>query len=188
MNVIAAARPAQARGYTRLFSATGHGTVFSMLLPAAIEAAQQRPRTEPARVRGYHGDETILVVDDEDGIREVARRVLTSHGYRVLTAADGPQAIQIAARHPDQIHLLLTDVMMPTMPGTEVAEQITALRPGLPVLYMSGYAGPVLAAAGTLDRTIALLEKPFTIPTLLSKVRDVLIHQPADAASGHGPG
>src|SRR2546429_1936824 len=101
------------------------------------------------------------------------RRILARYGYQVLTAAGGNQAIELARQQPDDIHLLITDVIMPQMLGKEVGEQLQAIRPGIRTLYMSGYAHPVLTSQGTLDPGVTLIEKPFTEPTLLAKINQV---------------
>src|SRR5665213_1752491 len=161
---------AQAGGEIQLFSEPGIGTTCRVLLPTTDRTPTiGRSLTEP---RDLHGTETVLVVEDEDALREVARRILSRNGYVVLTSANGPEAIALVERHTGVIDLLLTDVIMPQMLGKEVAARIQEFRPGLPVLYMSGYARPVLGP--TLDEEIALLEKPFSEQLLLIKVRDVL--------------
>jgi two-component system cell cycle sensor histidine kinase/response regulator CckA len=111
-------------------------------------------------------------VEDEEALREVTRRILSRNGYAVLTSASGHEAIALMQSHEGPIDLLLTDVIMPQMPGKEAAERIQELRPGLPVLYMSGYAQPVLGP--TLGEDISFLEKPFSEKLLLGKVRSCL--------------
>jgi PAS domain S-box-containing protein len=161
---------AQAGGEIQLYSEPGIGTTCQVLLPTTDRTPTiGRSLTEP---RDLHGTETVLVVEDEDALREVARRILSRNGYVVLTSANGPEAIALVERHTGVIDLLLTDVIMPQMLGKEVAARIQELFPGLPVLYMSGYARPVLGP--TLGEEIALLEKPFSEQLLLIKVRDVL--------------
>ena len=113
----------------------------------------------------------MLLVDDERELREVTARFIAKAGYRVLTAAGGAEALKVAEEHGDPIHCLVTDVVMPGMLGNELAERMADVRPGTPVLFMSGYAQPVLASQGTLDPGVALLEKPFTAADLLSAVR-----------------
>ncbi|MET0416676.1 MAG: response regulator, partial [Actinoplanes sp.] len=124
---------------------------------------------EPAPTQG-HG-ETLLVVDDEDALRDVAGRILSAAGYQVLCADGGLQALELAARHDGSIDLLLSDVVMPGMLGKDLADRLTHVRPDTRVLYMSGYAQPVLHSQGTLDPGVALLEKPFTANDLLAAVR-----------------
>jgi DNA-binding response OmpR family regulator len=132
--------------------------------------------TEP--VNGAAPHETILMAEDEDDLRVITGRILTRAGYHVLTASGGAQAIHLAQNHPGPIHLLLTDVIMPKMTGNEVAARIRTIRPGIPVLYMSGYAEPVLTENGTLPDGVTIVEKPFTSHELLDRVR-AFLHQPA---------
>ena len=164
---------AQAGGHVKIYSEPGIGTTVSILLPAVDgEPAQPVPRssTSDGRARG----KTVLLVEDEDAMREVTRRILTRNGYQVLEAPLGPAAVTLAVEHRGEIDLLLTDVVMPKMLGKEVAQGVVGARPGIPVLYMSGYAQPVLASQGTLDEGVRLIEKPFTEAVLLEKVREVL--------------
>jgi PAS domain S-box-containing protein len=163
----------QAGGHAEITSAPGVGTAFTILLPATDQqpAATDQPAPTTARSRG---GETILVVEDEEALREVTRRILTRNGYHVMTAHSGPEALKTAEHAPDPIHLLLTDVIMPHMLGKELATKLRALDPGIRVLYMSGYAQPVLASQGTLDPGVILVEKPFSEPALLDRVRTVL--------------
>jgi two-component system, cell cycle sensor histidine kinase and response regulator CckA len=162
----------QSGGVAHIYSEPGMGTTFTALLPATDEVSPVPERAGADRPLG--GGETILVVEDEEGMREVTERILTRNGYQVLTAANGPAALELAERHDGPIELLLTDVVMPKMLGKEVAERIVELRPGTRVLYMSGYAQPVLGTQGTLAEGVILLEKPFSEPTLLAKVRESL--------------
>jgi DNA-binding response OmpR family regulator len=114
------------------------------------------------------------MVEDEDALRRTTARILARAGYHVLAADGGAQAVHHAQTHTGPIHLLLTDVIMPKMMGNEVAAQISAIRPRVPVLYMSGYAEPVLTENGTLPDGVVMVEKPFTSGELLHRVRDVL--------------
>ena len=167
---------AQARGYVAIYSETGMGTKVIVLLPATDQSLHH---AEPPTVaRSAAGTGGVLVVEDDADLREVVGRILTRNGYRVLVAADGAQAIEIVENRSDEIDLLLTDVIMPQMQGNELVDRIKAKRPGLRVLYMSGYAQPTLGASGTLEPGVVLLEKPFTEPALLAKVRDVLDAKP----------
>jgi PAS domain S-box-containing protein len=163
----------QAGGAAQIYSEPGIGTTFTALLPVsdAKPAAVERTVVDGTGVRG---GETVLVVDDEEALREVTRRILTRNGHTVLTASSGAEAIQTAEGYEGEIHLLLTDVVMPEMLGKEVAERVRAIRRGLPVLFMSGYAQPVLASHGTMDAGVELLEKPFTEARLLAMVRELL--------------
>jgi PAS domain S-box-containing protein len=165
----------RAGGRLEVRSATGRGTTMTVLLPVTEAAAHcpGRAVTGPAQpLRG--SGELVLVVEDEASIREATRRVLAGHGYRVLTAACGEEALAIAAREPEPVDVLLTDVMMPNMLGTEVADRLRGMQPGLRVLFMSGYAQGLLSAQGAEQPRMELIEKPFTHPELLAKVRDVL--------------
>ncbi len=164
----------QAGGRAQIYSEPGIGTTFTALLPATqVTAAASAP--DPVR-SAQSGDETVLVVEDEAALRDVTAKMLRQNGYTVLTAGDGAEAIEISSSHPDPIDLLITDVVMPGMLGREVAEHITDLEPDIAVLYISGYAEPVLGAQGRLDANIAFLDKPFSEPALLAKVRAVLAH------------
>jgi PAS domain S-box-containing protein len=163
----------QAGGHTEISSAPGAGTAFTILLPATDQQPATTEQPAPATDRS-HGGETILVVEDEEALREVTRRILTRNGYHVLTADNGPEALKTAEHTTGTIHLLLTDVIMPHMLGKELAAKIRNLYPGTRVLYMSGYAQPVLASQGTLDPGVILVEKPFSEPGLLDRVRTVL--------------
>jgi CheY-like chemotaxis protein len=163
----------QAGGAARLYSEPGMGTTFTALLPVTDDAAPVEEQQAEAPPRAL-GAEVVLVVEDEDLVREVALRVLRRAGYQVLTAPDGPTAIRLAAAHDGPIDALLCDVVMPKMLGREVAERIVAERPGTSVVFMSGYAEPVLGARGTLDPGMRLVEKPFTESDLLAAVRAAL--------------
>jgi two-component system, cell cycle sensor histidine kinase and response regulator CckA len=151
-------------GRAAIYSEPGHGTTLTVLLPTvdtvAAEAGPARPA--PVSAGGNGGARyTILVVDDEEGLRDVIKRILVRLGHQVLVAADGPQALVIADQ-AESIDLLITDVIMPKMLGKELADRLLAHLPKLRVLFMSGYAQPALSAQGTLDPGTVLLEKPFT--------------------------
>jgi PAS domain S-box-containing protein len=162
-----------AGGHLQINSEPGRGTAISVLLPVTdqqntVPAEQLLPLT-PA-----YGEETVLLVEDQPALRELVGRILTRAGYQVLVAADANDAIAIAGDHDDPIHLLLTDVIMPQLLGKEVAHAVTDLHPSTRVVYMSGYARPVLASQGTLDPNVTLIEKPFSGPALLTTIRAVL--------------
>jgi PAS domain S-box-containing protein len=162
----------QADGHAAIASAPGAGTTFTALLPATEQSPAPVEDTPAPHLA--HGGETVLVVEDEDALREVTRRMLTRNGYHVLTAASGPDALKTAEHTDCAIDLLLTDVIMPYMLGKELATTIRQTRPATRVLYMSGYAQPVLASQGTLDPGVTLVEKPFSETRLLQKIRDIL--------------
>jgi signal transduction histidine kinase/CheY-like chemotaxis protein len=162
----------QADGDIRIYSEPGAGTTFTITLPVTAEAAT--PLAEPAPYQRAPTGETVLVVEDEAALREVTKRILTRNGYHVITAASGPEALAIATEWPGEIHLLVTDVVMPHMLGREVAEKMRAVKPGIEVLFMSGYARPILASQGRLDPNVALVEKPFSETDLLATAGQVL--------------
>jgi PAS domain S-box-containing protein len=165
----------QSGGYTKLHSEEGVGTSITILLPAAEpEAVRDEITGRIDDLDALGGTETILVTDDEDEQREVAKRILTRNGYTVLTASSGAHAIEFAASHSGPIDLLLTDVIMPQMQGPTVAREVRALRPDIRVLFMSGHAHPVLEAEALLGMEFMLMEKPFDETTILQNVRKVL--------------
>jgi CheY-like chemotaxis protein len=140
-----------------------------MLLPAAAAAASDEiPDVSATPVEVDDGGRTALIVEDEPGLRDVIRRMLERHGYTVLAAGDGPTAIELSRAHAGVIDVLLTDVVMPAMQGTELADAIRAQRPDTPVVYMTGYARD---AFGDGVRPTALIEKPFREDDLLAILR-----------------
>ncbi len=170
-----------AGGDVRLYSENDIGTTVTVILPAVDSPGDDTGTTaHPAGVPAAGGapHETILMVEDEDDLRLITHRILARAGYHVLTASGGEQAVRLAETHPDPIDLLLTDVIMPKMTGNEVAARIRDIRPGIPVLYMSGYAEPVLTENGTLPDGVTIVEKPFTSHELLDRVR-AFLHRPA---------
>jgi PAS domain S-box-containing protein len=160
----------QVGGDIRLTSEVGVGTTCTVYLPVTERSPQRTSKiVAPPAVPG---SEMILIVEDEDALREVARRILTRNGYQVMMSSNGPDAIAMVEAYDGKIDLLLSDVIMPIMAGSEVAARVQLLLPGLPVLFMSGYAQPFLGS--TLDEGQALLEKPFSEKQLLSEIRTLL--------------
>jgi two-component system cell cycle sensor histidine kinase/response regulator CckA len=159
-------------GDVRVYSEEGLGTTFKVYLPHAGQAAP--PSRAPVRPEMPGGQETVLLVEDNEGARELSRRVLSSLGYTLLEARDGQEALRLAAEYPGAIHLLLTDVVLPGMSGTALAGQLARSRPGLKTLYMSGYTDNAIAHHGVLDAGVAFLQKPFGPAELARKVRAVL--------------
>jgi PAS domain S-box-containing protein len=159
---------AQNNGRGQIFSEPGLGTTVTALLPASSGVPEDTARPEPP---SGAGGGTVLVIEDEDALREVVRRILTRHGYRVLVANGGPAAIELATGHQGTIDLVLSDVVMPQMLGKEAVTRIREIRPDVRVIYMSGYAQPVLAAQGTLEPGVTLVAKPFSERALLESVR-----------------
>jgi PAS domain S-box-containing protein len=166
-------------GYIWVYSEVGKGTTFKIYFPRVEGAEPQEPvRTLPL-VEDGQGTETILVVEDETAVRDLIVRVLTAHGYQVLEARDGPQALQVSGQHNGSIDLLLTDVVMPHMNGGELYERLGDRRPGMRVLYMSGYTDNAIVHHGVLDPGTNLLPKPFSMEGLIHTVRSVLGVRPA---------
>jgi len=120
------------------------------------------------------GSETILVAEDEDGVRSLTREVLEKYGYTVLEAANGEEALKVAEQHEGRLDLLLSDVVMPRMGGPELAQALLAKRPSVKVLYMSGYTDHPMVRRGVVNAGVAFLQKPFTPTVLVSRVREVL--------------
>ncbi len=165
----------QSEGYIWLYSEVGKGTSFKIYLPR-FSATGEVPALQPALAQEptSPGHETILLVEDEENLRRLARQSLENQGYSVIDAPDGATAIQISQAHKGPIHLLLTDVIMPGMNGRELADRVAPTRPDMRVLYMSGYTENHIGHNGTLDEGITLLQKPFTLPALKAKVREML--------------
>ena len=162
----------QADGHIQIYSEHDKGTTISITLPVTDEVPA--PAADPVPYQRTPTGETVLVVEDEEALREVTKRIFTRNGYHVVTAADGPDALDIARHHDGEIHLLVTDVVMPHMLGKEVADRMRAIKPEIEVLYMSGYARPVLASQGRLDPGVALVEKPFSETDLLRTAGQLL--------------
>lgn len=171
----------QSGGDIRVRSELGRGTTFTIYLPRDLTATVAFNEAAPV-TRDFSGTETILVVEDEEALREVARRSLAAAGYAVLTAASGHEALQISATHDGQIHLLLTDVVMPQMGGRVLAQELVKTRPAIEVIYMSGYTDDAIGNQGVLDADAHFLGKPLTGAHLSRKVRAVLDAPAAIAA------
>jgi PAS domain S-box-containing protein len=166
----------QSGGYIWVYSELGKGTTFKIYLPRVASMGETAAQVAaPVEVqRAEPGTETILLVEDENNLRYLARQYLEKQGYKVIEAADGAVAMQIAVAHEAVIHLLLTDVIMPGMNGRELAQRISEIRPNVKVLYMSGYTENVIGHDGTLDAGVRLLQKPFNLRDLGRTVREVL--------------
>jgi len=176
----------QCGGAIRVESTPGKGATFRIYLPITEEA----PRAaEPTLTRAVpeRGHETILVVEDEQQVRDLAVRVLESRGYRVLSAADGQAALRLCHEHDGPLDLLLTDVIMPELNGRQLADRILRLRPGIRVVYMSGYIDDAIVSQGQLPPGTAFVAKPFTLDALAAKVRQALDGEPADRPGPPGP-
>jgi PAS domain S-box-containing protein len=166
----------QIGGYVGVYSEPGQGTAVRVYLPAA-QGTPGAPTGPTEDVAGGHG-ELVLVVEDDYAVRAVTTRILENYGYAVIAAGDGQVALAVLEDKHTAVDLLLTDMVMPTMSGKEIAGRAGHLRPGLPVLFMSGYAGGLVGTNTTLDEGVDLLEKPFTRSSLLSAVTRVLGGRP----------
>jgi len=174
----------QSGGYISVSSEPSKGATFRVYLPRVSAAGEALAPQPPAIVGEFaQGQETILLVEDEATVRELTQQYLQAQGYTVFEAAEPNTALQISRAHSGPIHLLLTDVIMPGMNGRELAQRITASRSETRVLYMSGYSENTIAHNGTLDAGINLLQKPFTLPALRVRVRQVLESPPAQEAA-----
>ena len=163
----------QSNGYIAVESEKGKGALFKIYLPRVDQpvATKSESSQAPLTVRG---SETILLVEDAEPLRKLAHMFLRNNGYQVLTAADGAEALQVAAQNLGPIHLLLTDVVMPGINGRVLAEQLAPRHRAMKVLYMSGYTDSFIAGHGVLEQGMHLLNKPFTEEALMHKVREVL--------------
>jgi len=163
----------QSGGFIWVYSVPGRGSTFKIYLPVVEEAL---PTAEPAEVPAElaKGSETVLVVEDEGGVRSLVCEALASHGYKVLEAAGAASALEISEKYTEPIHLLLTDVVMPQTGGKELAKGFSTLHPETKVLYMSGYTDDAIVRHGILERGTSFLQKPFQPRALLLKIREVL--------------
>jgi PAS domain S-box-containing protein len=170
----------QSGGYIWVYSEPGKGTAFKIYLPRVAEPSESAAvaAASSGTLKAEGGKETILLVEDEDNLRRLARQYLEKQGYNVVDAADGAMALEIADAHEGVVHLLLTDVIMPGMNGRELAQRMLEIRPNVKVLYMSGYTENVIAPNGTLDAGVSLLQKPFNLRDLKDRVREVLDSTP----------
>jgi PAS domain S-box-containing protein len=169
----------QSGGHISVYSEISHGTTFKIYLPE-----HDAPKmTEPAAVEGAipRGSETVLLVEDEDVVRGLARQILEQAGYHVLEASRGEEALRLCAAHEQPIQLVLTDVVMPETSGKEVADRLRTLRPEIKVLFMSGYTDEAIVHHGVLDAKVEFIQKPFTPVALARKVREVI-----DSNGNHG--
>ena len=181
-------------GEIRVESEPGAGARFDILLPA-VDEREDRAASVPAPRARTRGSETVLLVEDEAGVRQLARDVLRASGYRVIEAGGGPEALRLVEGESGRIDLLLTDMIMPLMSGRELAGRVLAARPGTRVIYMSGYTDDVIAYHGDLGPEADFIQKPFGTEVLTRKVREVLDRRArerpaarAPGAGGQGPG
>jgi hypothetical protein len=163
----------QSGGNIWVYSEPGSGTTFKIYLPR-VDSPLESTKRDHVAIEMLHGSETVLLVEDEDIVRELACRVLQMYGYNVLAARSGMEALLICERHPIPIHLLVTDVVMPKMNGRELAKRLKALYPKMRVLFTSGYTGEAINRHGDLEPDFSFLQKPFTPDILVRKIRELL--------------
>jgi two-component system cell cycle sensor histidine kinase/response regulator CckA len=156
-----------------VYSEINKGTVFKVYLPRIEDAADAKEKKEPDGLVSQ-GCETVLLAEDSGSLREMAREYLESVGYTVLEAASGKEALQRAQEFTGRIHLLLTDVVMPEMSGPELATRMMSLRPGLKVIFTSGYTDDAIARQGILDPSVTFIQKPYRPKALARKIREAL--------------
>ncbi len=161
----------QSGGHVGVYSEPGEGSTFKVYLPRTDRSAEAPARDASAVLRG---SETVLLVEDEEQVRTVTCAILRRRGYRVLEASNGGEAFLISQDFADEIHLLLTDVVMPRLSGRKLAEQLSPQRPRMRVLFMSGYTDDAVVLHGVLEEGVAFIQKPFKPDALLRKVREVL--------------
>jgi two-component system cell cycle sensor histidine kinase/response regulator CckA len=173
----------QSGGFIWVYSEPGEGSVFKVYLPEvrAAQPAEATPAPLPEVPVG--GSETILVIEDEEVVRSLAMRGLRDHGYTVVEAKNGSQALRYIQEHPDEIDLVISDVVMPEMGGRELGQNLALFDPDLPILYMSGYTGDDVVQRGLLDPGAPFQQKPFTPATLASKIRAMLDQRPSSRVS-----
>jgi two-component system cell cycle sensor histidine kinase/response regulator CckA len=164
----------QSNGTIFVDSEPGQGTTFTIYLPREADQNKSRARKTKAREK-LSGSETILLVEDEDMVRQLAERVLKEYGYTVLVSTHGAEALEMAEKHSDSIQLMVTDVVMPGgLNGKQLADRMAASRPEMKVLYISGYADGSLFSSTERDAQVHLLEKPFSPVVLVQKARELL--------------
>ena len=163
----------QHHGHVAVYSEFGHGSTFKVYLPKVEETLDRLPSSVSSE--SYpQGTDTILVVEDEDIVRDLACELLEMLGYTPLSAADPEEALALCSCHKGPIHLVLTDVILPRMDGRSLYERIALARPEAKVLYVSGYTENFIVHHGVLDRNVHFMQKPFTMESLAVKVRKVL--------------
>jgi two-component system, cell cycle sensor histidine kinase and response regulator CckA len=172
----------QSGGHIMVYSEPGHGTTFKLYFPIVDKLEEGREGKLKAAAQ-RRGEETILIVEDDQALRELAKNILANQGYKVFAAQNPEEVREICKTHGTKIDLLLTDVIMPQMSGKDVAQMCTATIPTLKVLYMSGYTSDVIMHHGVLEEGLAFLQKPFTPVSLTAKVREVLDGSSAARAS-----
>jgi len=177
----------QSGGFVWVYSEVGMGTTFKIYLPRVHSEVGRLPPVPAAEELAPNGCETLLLVEDEAAVRQSEREFLLLSGYIVLEAADGEDALRIAAKYRGTIHLMITDVVMPRMGGAKLAGQLRAIRSDMKVLFVSGYAEATVLRQGAIDLNTSFLQKPFSLKALARKIRELI--EPsisANAASASG--
>jgi two-component system cell cycle sensor histidine kinase/response regulator CckA len=163
----------QSNGYVWVYSEPGTGTTFKIYFPRA-EGEVAKLADEGKSELGLSGVETVLIAEDEPSVRTLTVRILLARGYKILEASNGREALDIAREYDGDIHLVITDVVMPGMGGSELVAQLEMVRPGIKALFVSGYTDNAIVHHGILDSNVAFLQKPFTVESLACKVREVI--------------
>ena len=163
----------QNNGFIDVYSEPGQGTTFKIYLPRNTAEAGRTTKMDAAQPAA-RGRETILLVEDEPMILDIAVKILERQGYTVMAASTPGEAIRLAREHAGEIHLLMTDVVMPEMNGKDLAKNLLSLYPNLKRLFMSGYTADVIAHHGVLDEGVQFIQKPFSVQKLAGQVREVL--------------
>jgi DNA-binding NtrC family response regulator len=169
-------------GFVWVYSEPGLGTTFKIYLPRAAHEASKLQLPKPAAISS-RGCETLLLVEDEVAVRQSTREFLMLNGYIVLEAKNGEDALCIVREYTPPIHMMITDVVMPTMGGAKLAAHLAVERPDMKVLFVSGYAENTVLRHGAIDVANRFLQKPFSLKTLARKIREILEAETAIAAS-----
>ncbi len=164
----------QSEGYIEVSSEPGRGTSIEIYLPRVDEGVEELKEEEEKREGDFWGDETILVVEDEEAVRKLAVQLLRRRGYKVIEALHGGDALLVCERYTGPIHLIISDVVMPGMGGPELIERLRQVRQDFRVLYMSGYTDEPVVSHGVQEGEMEFIQKPFTLDGLIRKVRKVL--------------
>ena len=164
----------QSGGHVQVSTELGRGTTFALYFPRVLEAVTPLPLPSGPTAAAPRGDETIFLVEDDDAVRQLALIALQRCGYRVIEAADGEEALRLLRAYAGPLHLLVSDIVMPQIGGRELARLVDAIRPGVKVLYLSGYTDDAVLRLGIVDAELNFLQKPFSPATLAAAVRRVL--------------